>query len=197
MNRPGKESDKTSTVIKALSLVLVLAGVGWWGWATYSRYQGLKPEPPPPPTVASPAAQGAPAPPTDAGPRRGGPPSPEEFREAARGAMDEVGFSADQRTRIEALFAQGPPQSREEWEERRREMEQIATPEQMEQFRNVMRRQMRARILGEAQAKLSPEDYQAFEKRIEERMNRRGGRRGGGPDGPPPDGPPPGGRRGD
>ena len=107
---------------------------------------------------------------------RPGPPSPEQFAQV----LDEIGLTEEQKARI---LAMPRPEGREGFRQRREQMEQILTPEQMEKMRDMFRSRMRARR-AEMGRNLSPKDQAALERRFERRAGEvRGGR--GGPGGGP------------
>ena len=175
-------------------LIAAMVGMGYYGWTTYSRYtHGL-----PPNQNQTPGAMGPGGPRMNAAGARPGPPSPEQRRERMNQMMRELNLSGEQRAQMDKLWEGPPPDSREARQERRQTMEQILTPEQQQQARQMMRQGMQRR-LDRARQTLSPKDFATLERRIQDRMDGRrggggfGGRGGGGGRGgqggpPPPDG---------
>lgn len=111
------------------------------------------------------------------------------FNEEERLKMaKDLGLSQEQQDKIQAIMSQGEPKGPEDMRERMRAMRDVLTPEQRAQAAKQMPQRMMARIAerkAEAKKKLSPQDYEAFEKRLDARMEerRRQFAEGGGPPG--------------
>jgi len=143
--------------------VVVIAGVGWYVWSTYARYQrGLGPK------AASRQAE------TPGGQQpfsaMMGPPSPEEREARLNQAVDEAGFTGGQKEKIKQIPR---PQGPEDMRKFQEELAKVATPQQMEKLKENMRKRMEER-LGELKKTLSPKDYEDLRKRMEERIKQGG-----------------------
>lgn len=174
--KKSEAEGKRRGLWRPLLAVVLVVGAGYLVWATVAPYrQGL-----PPKEGAETQWAG--------GPGRGGaggdgerPASPTAEERQARFAefADELKLSDEQRARMQALMAHPPErgEGREGWEARRQAFEEILTPEQQEQARQIFRQRM-AQGMERMRQVLSEEDFAALQRRIEERMER------GGPGGP-------------
>ena len=171
MTKPTQSSN-TKKMLVGLALACGLMGIGYYAWSTLHQYSaGLPPEP----TEQTASVTSRPM----------RPPSPEEMRQNFTKMLGQLNLNDDQQKQIDALMNQGMPTSREEFQSRREQLESILTPEQNEQLHQAFRQRMNQRM-EEARQKLSPEDFKALQKRMEERRARFQGGGGNRPSGPPP-----------
>ena len=91
--------------------------------------------------------------------------SPEEIKKAREEILSQVDMTDEQKERIRGMTM---PQSREEVVQRLKELNEFLSPEQIQQFRHVMRKTIDSRI-EEVMKRLSPRDQEDFQKRIERR----------------------------
>jgi Spy/CpxP family protein refolding chaperone len=150
--------------IKIVLLILLIFGLGWVSWSLYAKYN--------------------PKPARPTGDLLDGPPSPEQRRAQMLEIMNQLKLSDDQQRKMNALWAKGDPTTPEEWRDRMNAMRNLTTPEQQDQFRQIMASRM-AQRMERVHRMLSPQDFAAYQKRIMARMQGRGGGggRGSGPGG--------------
>ena len=96
--------------------------------------------------------------------------SPEEIKKAREEILSQVDMTDEQKERIRGMTM---PQSREEVVQRLKELNEFLSPEQIQQFRHVMRKTIDSRI-EEVMKRLSPRDQEDFQKRIERRRQQMG-----------------------
>lgn len=161
--------------------VLVVALVGAtilcaaWVWDQWQlATNGLEPRPevmraaagaPPPGAMARSAERQPDGPP--GGGRGAGPFATPEDRERM---ATELGLTPEQRAQIEELTSSPPPADRDARRERMEKMRAILTPEQQKKMRESMRSRFEgreARRTEEARKRLSPEEFDAYQRRRE------------------------------
>jgi Spy/CpxP family protein refolding chaperone len=176
-NSPEQSSTSLGgSKLKIVLSMIVLIGVGWYGWGAISPYfRGMEPEPEAGATVTSTQRDGE-----RRGRRDRSPPSPEERRAWMEQMAQELNLTEDQQEKLKAIREQPRPESREDWRQRREQMQAVMTEEQRQQARQMVRGRMNQR-LERMREQLSPEDFETLRKRREERFNNYsgGGGRGG------------------
>jgi len=113
----------------------------------------------------------------------GSPPSPDEGKRMREEMLRDLGVTAEQRAKIEAIDKKHGRKTRPEvMRQRMTEMAEVLTPEQRQKARERMEASMSKRL----QKVLPPGELQKLRRRVEERFDR-----GEPPFGPPPPGAPP------
>lgn len=152
--------------IFSLMGLFLIGGIGYYCWRVYAKYHGGIPERKPETT------QGETSNIDDSEERRFALKmiSPEEIKKTREEILSQVDMNEEQKERIRGMTL---PQSREEVVQRLKELNEFLTPEQIQQFRHVLRKTIDSRI-EEVMKRLEPEDREDLRKRIERRRQQMG-----------------------
>ena len=153
MDRPKQTQTNRWGLLRTGTFALLIVAVAVYGWTIWRKHTHGLPPPPESQTLR---------------------PSREEMTAQFEAMIEKAQLNDEQAAQMREIWQAGPPRSREDMIQRRRASEEILTPEQIEVFRSEMMRTMRRR-LEEARERLSPEDFDALTRRIQQRRADRGG----------------------